>query len=421
MTLNVQTDRTLVRAAGNSVRHVLISFAAPASRHTSTREPVNVSFVIDRSGSMGGSKIALAREAVVQALRMLKATDRFSVVAYDDQVEVLVSSTLASSEAVRNATAKVQELEARGSTDLCGGWLKGCEEVATHLQRDQIARCLLLSDGMANHGITDRDLLARHAEELRQRGIATSTIGVGADFDERTLTGISTAGGGHFYFVETPVQIPDCLTGELGEALEIVARDAAIMIRAGRGIDVTTLNQFPVRRESEDLVSVRLGDIASRQDVSIVLRLTFPAGPEGQSARAIFGVTDARGAIDERDTDLLWTFAGHSANDAQSRNVVVDRAAARLYAAQAKAEALELNREHLFEKAKERLRVTAQRIQQYAGSDAEIGAAVEELRERLVPYSRPMMGSRMKSEHFASTNASRMRSPSGKALRRPTS
>jgi Ca-activated chloride channel homolog len=421
MTMNVQTDRTLVRAESRSTRYVLLSLAAPEASHAMRREPLNVAFVIDRSGSMGGSKIKLAREAVVQALRMLKPLDRFALVAYDDQVDVLVSSTLATVEAVRNAIVRTEEIEARGSTDLCGGWLKGCEEVAKHLVNEQVARCLLLTDGLANHGITDRDQLARHAQELRQRGITTSTIGVGADFDELTLTGISTAGGGRFYFVETAVQIPDCLTGEIGEALEIVARDAAVMVRTDSGVEVTTLNRFAVRRESDNLVSVRLGDLVSRQDVSLVLRLTFPVGEGGKTSRAIFGVTDAKGAMDKHEVDLIWTFAEHGANDTQKRNVVVDRAVAKLYAAQAKAEALELNRSRRFEEAQARLDATARRIERYAGSDGELRAILDELRESHVEYAQPMMPLRMKAEHFASFALAESRGPMGKARRRPSS
>src|SRR6188472_1717752 len=106
MNLNVQTDRALVREAGKSTRYVLLSFTAPDAARTATRPPLNVSFVIDRSGSMGGSKITLAREAVIQALRMLRDTDRFSVVAYDNEIDVLVPSTHATAEALRNATAR---------------------------------------------------------------------------------------------------------------------------------------------------------------------------------------------------------------------------------------------------------------------------------------------------------------------------
>lgn len=419
MTLNVQTDRTLLRADGHSARYVLLSFAAPESPRASTREPVNVAFVIDRSGSMGGSKIRLALEAVVQALRMLKVSDRFSVVCYDEQIDLVVPSTLASGEAVRSAISQVQQLQARGSTDLGAGWLKGCEELAQHLHGGQVARCLLLSDGLANHGITDRGELARHAGELRARGITTSTIGLGADFDEVTLEGMARAGAGHFYYVETPVQIPDCLTGELGEALEIVAHDVAVSVHAGDGIAVTTLNRFPVRQDSEGRVSVRLGDLASRQDVEVVFRLKFPNGKAGGSARAIFSVTDARGAISEPDTDAIWTYTDHPANDAQPRNVIVDRAVATLYAAQAAAEALELNRAGRFDEAAARLRATARRIKQYAGNDPELRAIIESLRERDVIYAQPMMAATSKAEYYASMNVSKMRDHSGKARRRP--
>src|SRR4029079_10310117 len=86
MTLTVLTDRSLVRAAGGSVRHVLVSFTAPEPARAASRPPVNVSLVIDRSGSVGGQKIDLARQAVVQALRTLRSTDRFSVVSYDHEI-----------------------------------------------------------------------------------------------------------------------------------------------------------------------------------------------------------------------------------------------------------------------------------------------------------------------------------------------
>lgn len=417
MTLKVQTDRTLVRAAGRSVRYVLLEFAAPESPRAAAREPINVAFVIDRSGSMGGSKIQLAREAVVKALGMLKASDRFALVAYDHEIDVLVPSTLASTEAVRNATAQVQQLQARGNTDLGGGWLKGCEQVAEHLQPGQIARCLLLSDGHANQGMTDRTQLARHAEELRQRGVSTTTMGIGADYDERLLAGMATAGGGNFYFVESPVQIPDCLTGELGEALEVVACDVAVTVRPASGIRVETLNRFPLTQDGDGRVSVKLGDLVSRQDVSLVLRLTFPVGEE-PSARAIFGVTDPRGAISEPDTDLIWTFADHRSNDRQPRNVVVNRAVARLYAAQVQAEALELNRAGHYDQAKERLAATARRIEKYAGNDPELLAILEELRVRDTVYANVMSSMAMKAEHFATENVTKMRSPMGRARRR---
>jgi Mg-chelatase subunit ChlD len=144
----VQTDRTLIRSTGNSRRHVLVTFTAPDSPRVSSRAPVNVAFVLDRSGSMGGSKIGLAKKALVQALQMLRPFDRFSVVFYDDRIDLLVPSTKATTEAVSNAVRQVERIQARGNTNLGGGWLEGCEQIAEHLQGAQIGKCLLLTDSL---------------------------------------------------------------------------------------------------------------------------------------------------------------------------------------------------------------------------------------------------------------------------------
>ena len=56
MNLDVQTDRTLIREAGKSTRYALLTFTAPDVTRAAPRPPLNVSFVIDRSGSMGGAR-----------------------------------------------------------------------------------------------------------------------------------------------------------------------------------------------------------------------------------------------------------------------------------------------------------------------------------------------------------------------------
>jgi Ca-activated chloride channel family protein len=76
--ITVQTDRALIQATGPSARYALVSLAAPQAVSTQRREPVNVALVLDRSGSMGGQKIQLARQAVDCALKLLREDDRFS-------------------------------------------------------------------------------------------------------------------------------------------------------------------------------------------------------------------------------------------------------------------------------------------------------------------------------------------------------
>src|SRR5690606_1796511 len=199
----------------------------------------------DRSGSMASeSKFGLARQAVERSLAMLQPEDRFALVVYDDHIDVLAQSSFATAEAKRRAQSALRGVGPRGSTNHAGGWMRGCEQIAEFLDDERVSRCLLLTDGLANTGITDRDELARHAGELRQRGVSTSTFGVGADFDERLLRDMAHEGGGNFYFIEAPEQIPDLLTSELGEALEVVMRRAALHVMLPDGMEARPLNRY---------------------------------------------------------------------------------------------------------------------------------------------------------------------------------
>jgi Ca-activated chloride channel family protein len=417
MTIDVQTECRLIPADGGSRRHLWIRFTAPEAPARAARKPANVALVMDRSGSMGGAKIELVREAVRKALAMLRSDDRFALVVYDDRIDVLVESTHASAEALRNAVERLSRIDARGQTNLADGWLRGCEQIGAHLAPELPGRCLLLTDGLANVGITDRDELARHAAQLRARGVTTSTFGVGADFDERLLNGMAVAGGGHSYYIETPVQIPDLLTSELGETLEVTAHDVAVEITAPPGTAVACLNEFSVRSLAGG-ISVELGGLTSRQEVSLVAALDLPPGEIGARVEALVRLRDRAGVLPAEPVRPAWTFASRAASDAEPRDRAVDRAVAELYAARARREALELNRAGAYERATLVLVTTSEKILGYAGDDAILNRLARELTEERREYAAPMMASDLKARYYSSQQVMQMRDPSGKAKRR---
>jgi Ca-activated chloride channel family protein len=421
--LTVRPDRTLIRPNWHSKRFVLAHIAAPRATAERARPPVNLAVVLDRSGSMSGEKLRVAKSAVEEAIARLQPDDRFSVVVYDDVVDVVIESTSASGEARRGAIEGLRAIEARGSTNLGEGWLRGCEQVASHLAERGVNRCLLLTDGLANVGISDPGQLAAHAAELRARGVSTSTFGVGNDFDERLLQELADAGGGHFYYIADAPQIRDAITSEVGETLEVVARDVNLEITARDDIRVEPISPYKATARGNRTV-VSLGDLGSEQVVEVVLRLSMPYGDLGRETGAIVAQTDRDGVFgpggagEAESVRLSWTYTDDRANDTQPRDVEVDRAVARLFAARARQEAVARNRAGDFAGAQRVLEATASRIRAYAGRDANMRDLVDALGQEQVPFSMPMAEPSLKEAHFASANMLRSRDAAGRSLKR---
>lgn len=418
MEMHLSTDRKLIRANGNSNRFVVARFAAPPSEQRRARPPVNVAFVIDRSGSMGGQKIELAKRAVQTAVSLLKPTDRFAIVSYDDQIDVVVPSTGATAEAKRNATRALEHVDARGSTNLGEGWLRGCEQVAAIHDERYISRVILLTDGLANQGITDHDELRRHAGALRERGVMTTTIGLGEDFNEELLKAMSLAGGGNFYFVEHASQILDTMTSELQETLDIVARAVTLTVSGPNILAVEALTDAVVERVEEGWRLI-LGDAVAEQDFEVVLRINFPTGEIGRAVDVQIVLGDREGIM-RATNSLTWSYADTHSNDTQPRDRAVDRLVAELYAGRARQEAVALNRAHQYTKAVSALKGVAERILTYAGDDRDLLATVSSLKEETRAFAKEMGEGSRKRAYYLSSNTLRMRTTDGKARKRPS-
>lgn len=402
----VRTDRPwLASEASQQLLAVELTLPRPAAE--AVRRAVHLSLVLDRSGSMAGQKLRLAIEAAVQAVRSLAEGDRFSVVTFDDKIDVPVPSTAASSSARTRAEAALLAIEAGDATDLAAGWLRGCAEIAAFLPEEAIGRCLVLTDGQANHGITAPDELTRLARDHRRGRVTTSTLGLGDGFNEFLLGRLSEEGGGNFWFAERADQIAGLVAQELGGVLSVAARDASLIVEAPADVQVESLNDYPCAREGAAHVFT-LGSLAGGQSLTPMFRLHVPAGPVGQRCRVSVRFSDPDEALPREPWTVEFVRGPAEQVARAARDVTVTRPAAAVDAARARRAALEQNRSGEREASQARLAAAASLLRSYADGDPEILAIAARLEVDRAEYARPMSSLRSKDSYYKAMRRMKM-------------
>ena len=250
--------------------YLLARFEAGESPADSKRRPLNLSLVIDRSGSMAGDKIDYTRQAAQFLVQHLGAQDIFSVVLYNDRVETLLEPQQVTQK--DRVTQLLERIRVRGTTNLSGGWLQGCQHVADTPGDNMLNRVLLMSDGLANRGITDANRLLQMARQKYEKGVSTTTMGLGADFNEDLLMDMANAGGGAFYFIESPEVAPEIFSEELRGLLNVVGQNLNITLDTTPHVQsVRQFNAYPQQQNT-----YKLGDIFGDEIKTLVLELTIP-------------------------------------------------------------------------------------------------------------------------------------------------
>jgi len=355
LTLAAAIDRSLVRSDAISERYLMLTIGVPEG--AVRRLPLNLALIVDASGSMTGEKLERAKEAAAFAVRHLTAADRVAVVAYDDEVRVVAPSTLLAPAARADLLRRIGGIGTGGMTNLSGGWLTGCQEIAAHQSGNStMDRAIVLTDGLANVGIIALEELVEHARQLRSRGITTSTMGVGADFNEELLEAMARHGGGRFQYVETAKHIPDCVQGELGEIAQVYARRLALDVELPRGVRVVGSLNDDAYESTARGVRVHVGDLLAGDTRKVLLHLsidrdgsTAVAGTGGLpltvQALALYTDTATGQGTEQTFPSAHLRYASLPDVDRQRTDEAVASEVALLLAAKAKEDAARLSRQ----------------------------------------------------------------------------
>lgn len=273
VTLDVRPENPRILIPGPGEGTLQIQIIAPDSPPAAERPNLNLAVVIDRSGSMADArKLDYVKTAVHQLVDMMGPDDVLALVAYDHLVQVPWPACRIDGN--RDALQRiVASLYPGGRTFLSGGLEEGFRQAQSMRGRGYLSRVILLSDGLANVGITSRGALRERAAMMSEQGVSISAFGVGHDFDEELLAMTAAGGGGNYEYLGDPERIAAALAGEFRTASRIAAADVEIIIRLRPDCRFGTVLGREWKREGDTYV-IRLGDLSARERRTVFASLS---------------------------------------------------------------------------------------------------------------------------------------------------
>ncbi len=214
--------------------------------------PLNVSFVLDKSGSMEGSeRIESLKTNMLKYTDILRPNDRVSIVAFDNEAKVLMPSQLMTNKTYY--TDMIKDLEAGGGTNIFDGLEKGYKEVLKNVKVGQVNRVILLTDGYDGMPV---DSTVNMSKFYNRKNIQLSAIGVGNDYNYALLNLLALNGGGVLRLSPTPKDLNVVMQQEIGSMISQVGANAKIKISFGSEFICKETFGMPIKKESDKLYSI---------------------------------------------------------------------------------------------------------------------------------------------------------------------
>jgi Ca-activated chloride channel family protein len=405
-------SRPVLPAGTSSKVDLLVAFRADAAQGPA-RRGLNLSLVIDRSGSMAGAPLKHALQASRNLIGRMGPEDWISIVAYDDAPMTVVPPRQVDDRAA--IEKMLTRVNAAGCTNLTGGWQQGVNHVKAQQSRERINRVLLLTDGQANVGITRPDDIVAKVKEAAGDGISTTALGFGSNFNEDLLIGMAGAGEGHFYFIQSPDDAEGVFGIEMEGLSSVAAQNLVVTIQPAPTVKVASvLNRYRFEARGQQ-VEVGLGDVYSTEDRQLAVELSVDAGAAGSAplvtlAYKYQSVVD--GVLKEFSGELpvMVTLGSEEEASALSADKNVLAQTNRLRIAQVKDRAIELADQGDLKGASQQLRNTISELS--ANIDKSSFELVEEV-EQLEHYAK-----RLESKKYDSVIRKELRDQSYQASTR---
>jgi Ca-activated chloride channel homolog len=288
----------LARSA-NGETFVMLEVRGNDALKAKAAAPVNLSLVIDRSGSMRGTRIRNAINAATTAIDRLNEGDTVNVVTFDTQVQIVVPPTTIGQGSRERIEADVRRIGLGGDTCISCGIEEGM--VLLEQTPGKVNKMILLSDGDANHGVRDLPGFRGIAQRAMTRGIPVTTIGVDVDYNEKIMSAIAQDSNGRHYFVENDAALARVFEAETESLTSTIASGAEVAVDLAPGVELDRVFDRSFRREGNRVI-IPLGTFAQTDVKTVLMKVKVPAQIDGKVAVA---------GVDLDFRDLTTNAGGH--------------------------------------------------------------------------------------------------------------
>ena len=221
--------------SSNSEYYMTVGLNSNIKQSDFKRKKQNIVVLLDISGSMESSlnsyyydnsllskfmdnksKMQLANESVNLMIDELKDDDRLAMVLFDDDAYLAKNFNLIKDTDISKLKNHILEIEACGGTNFEKGYKKATELFSNELLDDKEYdnRIIVITDAMPNMGTTNKSELSKYIESNSGKGIYTSFIGVGVDFNTEVIESLSNVKGANYYSISSSKQFKKILGEE---------------------------------------------------------------------------------------------------------------------------------------------------------------------------------------------------------------
>ncbi|XP_037441755.1 E3 ubiquitin-protein ligase WAV3-like [Triticum dicoccoides] len=279
---------------------VLVHAKAPAlapAAAKAARAPLDLVMVLDVSGSMGGRKLALLKQAVGFVVDKLGPHDRLSLVSFSCDARRLTRLTRMSDAGRASTERTVESLAAGGGTNIKEGLREAAKVIDGRRYRNAVTGVILLSDDQDNYTLSSRSFywvaVSPRIVDIEQELVPPSlirtgdgssppihTFGFGTDHDSAAMHTIAEATGGTFAFIGNEAVIQDSFAQCIGGLLSVAAQEARVAVECvSPGVRVRSIKsgRYKSRVDANGrTAAVEVGELYADEERRFLLFVDVP-------------------------------------------------------------------------------------------------------------------------------------------------